>query len=610
MASSARTLPNVDLVGDPQPPANPPPPPLQGGAHVRAGWGDELPDLDAFAAHAGAGSVYVVGDQHGGDGPAAAMADSPHAHVAAGLPRPFEDWAEGRPAGVDAAVQAEDAEEFVNALEACRDECRGAIAACEDACRDVIAACREECRGAIAACKVECSDAIATCENNCRTEIATAREQTRAFRNQLLLAGLSLLVIIAAVAMHLTSRGPAITVTGEGATALFSDLQREVAQIMSAQASLSHDFAGRTQADRSLASSLVQADASLAQSVSATASILNRADASLATVLAAISTDVSARAHILKDTEASLATVMTAIATDVSMLVSQVTGGLPKGAAETSPTSTKSKEIFHGTCQQILAERAGLPSGQYTLVLPGQQDAMMVYCDMTTLGGGWTLIAQSVSSTQVEFDAAGGHRNLYNLRDGGGNYSFGHRGASTWSLPNAAAIARESSTILLARWAEPAAATGEILTANAASYFPIPAPADVTFANPSHPLTRGSTDTTGPCVPVVVIDIKSPDGKCRTGCTRYTYKASLGNAGANMDGRPVTVGASVRDDCTISPNVAAGPAITTDDTGSHSTRNQGFQGKNSIESGAPHWHCGVWDSASRGHGGVGTVWLR
>ena len=105
------------------------------------------------------------------------------------------------------------------------------------------------------------------------------------------------------------------------------------------------------------------------------------------------------------------------------------------------------------------------------------------------------------------------------ISSGGGDYKNAPRGKSTWSIPNAAKIAQRSTEIAIARWNAWDAGTGDISESNAASSYPIPNPATVNFANPSH--LNPDTTSRGSCVAVTVTSIVG-GSSCASGCKRFT----------------------------------------------------------------------------------------
>lgn len=63
----------------------------------------------------------------------------------------------------------------------------------------------------------------------------------------------------------------------------------------------------------------------------------------------------------------------------------------------------KSHGDYKSSCKQILEDNPSAPSGNYTInFTPGTNTLRTVYCDMTTDGGGWTLVVRSNGISNLE----------------------------------------------------------------------------------------------------------------------------------------------------------------------------------------------------------------
>jgi hypothetical protein len=89
--------------------------------------------------------------------------------------------------------------------------------------------------------------------------------------------------------------------------------------------------------------------------------------------------------------------------TDAPGATTTTTGGTQDTAAETTgvdATGDTGSKGLPGSCSELLANEPGTPSGVYFIAPPRSMMPVVpfrVYCDMEMAGGGWTLVARSIS---------------------------------------------------------------------------------------------------------------------------------------------------------------------------------------------------------------------
>ena len=270
--------------------------------------------------------------------------------------------------------------------------------------------------------------------------------------------------------------------------------------------------------------------------------------------------------------------------------------------AVAAPPSGQSSDSAAFSCK-VLHDAGVTDSGLYW-VNPTGDTPVRTWCDMTTDGGGWTLVSHAYTGSTGT--GGGANNNHRSLRCGGGNFQPQYRGAGAGAI-DAVQLARNSTEIAFGiEVDDETILTGDLTAYDRAYKFNIPSPSSVTFANHAYYAPNWAT-AAGPCVPVTLTRI---DGGGTYSRTQYTLRNSLGVTWT--DTFPTGYGVSDNANCYNHDGDTFVHSIHSGAYRGYATNECDVSGGYGVYSYRGNWvdDAGGGATAGTGKTGSSTIWLR